>query len=48
MLLFYRHRLREVAWLIDIAPAAHRDVVRKKLQRQHDADGCKLRRHRRN
>src|ERR1041384_903297 len=36
--LFYRHRLREVPRLIDVAPAADGDVVREQLQRDHHDD----------
>ena len=36
--LLHRDRLRQVAWLIDIATAADRDVIRQQLQRNNLED----------
>ena len=36
--LFYRDALREIPRLIDVAAAAHRDVIREQLQRQGHRD----------
>src|SRR5687768_798977 len=37
LLLFHRHRLRQVPRLIDVAAATHGDVIRQQLQRDgHD------------
>ncbi len=32
-LLLYRHRLRQIPWLIHVAAAAHGDVISQQLQR---------------
>ena len=29
--LFHRYGLREIAWLVHVAPATHRDVIREQL-----------------
>src|SRR6185295_6510333 len=36
--LFYRHGFREVAWLVHVATATHRYVIREQLQRNDRED----------